>query len=73
MVFELLDPRIRRVLEDKDIKEPTGAQSEAIPPVLAGENVLLVAPTGIGKTEAAILPLLHQLINTPGKGSAFST
>ncbi len=68
MVFELLDPRIRKVLEDKDIKEPTGAQSEAIPPVLAGENVLLVAPTGIGKTEAAMLPLLHQLINTPGKG-----
>jgi ATP-dependent Lhr-like helicase len=68
MVFELLDPRIRKVLEDKDIKEPTGAQSEAIPPVLAGENVLLVAPTGIGKTEAAMLPLLHKLINTPGKG-----
>ena len=68
MVFELLDPRIRKVLEDKDINEPTGAQSEAIPKVLAGENVLLVAPTGIGKTEAAMLPLLHKLINTPGKG-----
>lgn len=68
MVFELLDPRIRKVLEDKDIREPTGAQSEAIPPVLAGENVLLVAPTGIGKTEAAMLPLLHRLINSGGKG-----
>lgn len=68
MVFELLDPRIHKVLEDKDINEPTGAQSEAIPKVLAGENVLLVAPTGIGKTEAAMLPLLHKLINTPGKG-----
>jgi ATP-dependent Lhr-like helicase len=68
MVFELLDPRIREVLEDKDIREPTGAQREAIPPVLAGEHVLLVAPTGIGKTEAAMLPLLHQLITTPGKG-----
>ncbi|MCG7844220.1 MAG: DEAD/DEAH box helicase, partial [Methanomassiliicoccales archaeon] len=68
MVFELLDPRIRKVLEDKNIREPTGAQSEAIPPVLAGDNVLLVAPTGIGKTEAAMLPLLHQLINSPGKG-----
>ncbi|MBP8685952.1 MAG: DEAD/DEAH box helicase, partial [Methanomassiliicoccales archaeon] len=68
MVFELLDPRILKVLEDKDIREPTGAQSEAIPLVLAGENVLLVAPTGIGKTEAAMLPLLHKLITTPGKG-----
>ncbi|MCX6651624.1 MAG: DEAD/DEAH box helicase [Methanomassiliicoccales archaeon] len=68
MVFELLDPRIRKVLEDKEITEPTGAQSEAIPPVMAGDNVLLVAPTGIGKTEAAMLPLLHKLINTPGQG-----
>ena len=68
MVFELLDPRIRRVLEDKEIREPTGAQSEAIPPVLAGEHVLLVAPTGIGKTEAAMLPLLHRLLHSPGKG-----
>ncbi len=68
MVFELMDPRIRKVLEEMDIKEPTGAQNEAIPSVLDGDNVLLVAPTGIGKTEAAMLPLLHHLINTPGKG-----
>lgn len=68
MVFELLDPRIRKVLEEMDIREPTGAQNEAIPSVLDGDNVLLVAPTGIGKTEAAMLPLLHHLIKTPGKG-----
>ncbi len=68
MVFELLDERIRKVLYDKDINMPTGPQTEAIPHILAGKNVLLVAPTGIGKTEAAMLPIFHKLISTEGKG-----
>lgn len=68
MVFEQLDPRIQQVLRDKDIHEPTGPQREAIPHILQGENLLLVAHTGIGKTEAAMLPILHRLIGTPGKG-----
>ncbi len=68
MAFELLDERIRKVLKDKDIHEPTGPQRNAIPRILEGKHVLLVAPTGIGKTEAAMLPILHRLITTEGKG-----
>ncbi len=68
MVFELLDERIRKVLKEKDIHEPTGPQRQAIPHVLEGENVLLVAPTGIGKTEAAMLPILHNLLQSEGPG-----
>jgi ATP-dependent Lhr-like helicase len=68
MAFELLDERIRTVLRDKDIHEPTGPQRNAIPQILQGKHVLLVAPTGIGKTEAAMLPILHHLINSEGKG-----
>jgi ATP-dependent Lhr-like helicase len=39
--------------------EPTPVQALAIPHVLAGKNTLIVAPTAGGKTEAALLPVLH--------------
>jgi len=68
MVFEQLDPKIQKVLKEKNIHEPTGPQRQAIPHILKGEHVLLVAPTGIGKTEAAMLPILHMLLRSEGKG-----
>lgn len=39
----------------------------SIEPVINGDNVLLIAPTGIGKTEACFLPLLHKLIQEEHK------
>lgn len=37
-------------------------QAEAIPPLLAGRDALLSAPTATGKTEAAVAPLLERLL-----------
>ncbi len=59
--FELLDERLQALLVSRAITVPTEPQKKAIPAILSGENILLVAPTGIGKTEAAMLPVLHKL------------
>jgi ATP-dependent helicase Lhr and Lhr-like helicase len=40
---------------------PTPAQVLAWPPIAAGDNVLLVAPTGTGKTLAAFLAIIDRL------------
>ncbi|MCL2608068.1 MAG: DEAD/DEAH box helicase [Methanomassiliicoccaceae archaeon] len=68
MSFELLDPRVADVLSGMNIFEPTDPQTDVIPKILEGNNVLLVAPTGIGKTEAVMLPIFDMLLRTPGKG-----
>ena len=61
-VFDSLADPVRALLEESGITSPTPPQIEAIPLVTAGANVLIVAPTGSGKTEAAILPLLSNLV-----------
>jgi ATP-dependent RNA helicase DeaD len=54
-----LDPRIVDALATLGYEEPTPVQREAIPPLLAGRDVLGQAATGTGKTAAFALPLLH--------------
>jgi ATP-dependent RNA helicase DeaD len=56
-----LDPRIVTALATLGYEEPTPVQREAIPPLLAGRDVLGQAATGTGKTAAFALPLLHVL------------
>ncbi len=62
MSFELLEPKVKRLIEER-FDQPTEAQKKAIPKITEGKNTLLIAPTGLGKTEAAILPVLSELVN----------
>jgi ATP-dependent Lhr-like helicase len=61
-VFSLLAQPIRKGLAELGFLKPTFPQVLAIPNILAGENVLLIAPTGSGKTEAALLPIFSNFI-----------
>ncbi len=67
--LEFLTPAVRGLLAESGIVEPTPPQVQAWPLVSRGEDVLIVAPTGSGKTEAAMLPLLGRLASEGhGKG-----
>ncbi|MCE4614733.1 MAG: DEAD/DEAH box helicase [Desulfurococcales archaeon] len=56
-----LNPRLISILCSLGYVEPTPIQEKAIPLILSGRNVLVVAPTGTGKTEAALIPVLSKL------------
>ena len=54
-----------RGIRELGFVKPTPIQSEAIPPAMAGRDVLACAMTGSGKTAAFLLPILHRLIDKP--------
>ena len=56
--FARLGSGVRAALSERGFTTPTEPQRAAIPPIAAGENALVVAPTGTGKTETAMLPVL---------------
>jgi ATP-dependent RNA helicase DeaD len=56
-----LSPEIQRTLGELGYEEPTPIQEQAIPELLAGNDVIGQAQTGTGKTAAFGLPLLQYL------------
>src|SRR3989441_3514634 len=62
-----LQSALRRVLHSQAIRQPTPIQAEAIPVLLAGQDVIGQARTGSGKTLAFVLPLLESL-DAHGRG-----
>ncbi|MEM3019274.1 MAG: DEAD/DEAH box helicase [Candidatus Bathyarchaeia archaeon] len=67
--FSVLNKVLRDALSELGFRFPTEPQRRAIEPILRGENVLLIAPSGTGKTEAALLPVLNNLLLNSEKPS----
>ena len=63
MNFEELNlaPAIVQAVREQGYETPTPIQAQAIPAVLAGQDLLAGAQTGTGKTAAFTLPVLHKL------------
>jgi len=64
--FGLPASLVRNVL-NLGYTQPTPVQTEAIPAVRAGRDVLATAQTGTGKTAAFVLPVLEKLLAAPRK------
>ncbi len=56
---------IARSLAALGYEEPTPIQREAIPPLIAGRDLLGQAATGTGKTAAFALPIIEQIVADP--------
>jgi superfamily II DNA/RNA helicase len=63
-----LDKGLIEGLGHMNFVECTPVQEQAIPQILAGKDIIACAQTGTGKTAAFILPTLHMIKHTKGKG-----
>jgi ATP-dependent RNA helicase RhlE len=61
-----LSPESLRALDHAGFEHPTPVQAQAIPPALAGRDVIGTAATGTGKTAAFLLPILDRLAGKSG-------
>jgi ATP-dependent RNA helicase RhlE len=70
MSFELLGlkPELLRAVSEKGYTTPSPIQSQAIPAVLSGRDLIAGAQTGTGKTAAFVLPMLQRLTESQQSG-----
>jgi ATP-dependent RNA helicase RhlE len=65
-----LSAELTRALSNAGYTQPTPIQNQAIPVILAGQDVLAAAQTGTGKTAAFTLPLLQRLAAHASKSAS---
>ncbi len=69
--FATLPEPLRRWVESNGFTQPSAPQSLAFAPIVEGKHALLIAPTGMGKTEAALLPLFERMLSAKPVGHGF--
>ena len=57
-----LSPQLLKAIHELGFTRPTPIQDQAIPPALAGKDVLACAMTGSGKTAAFLLPIMQRFL-----------
>ena len=57
-----LEPEVVEAAKGVGVERLTEVQLKAIPKVMSGRHTLIIAPTGSGKTEAALLPIMSKII-----------
>jgi len=62
-----LHPNLLKGIHHMGFLKPTPIQAQAIPAVMEGRDVIGLAQTGTGKTAAFVLPILHKLLQAPGR------
>ena len=60
-----LKAELLRAVSEQGYDTPTPIQQKAIPPVMAGHDLMASAQTGTGKTAGFTLPILHRLVSGP--------
>ncbi|AWR95028.1 DEAD/DEAH box helicase [Acidianus brierleyi] len=65
--MESLNSKIIELIKERNWNKMTDIQKKSLKPILSGNNTLIIAPTGYGKTEAALLPVLSQMIESNAK------
>jgi ATP-dependent RNA helicase RhlE len=55
-----LSPALQKALAEQNYAKPYPIQTEAIPAILEGKDILGIAQTGSGKTASFVLPILEQ-------------
>jgi ATP-dependent RNA helicase RhlE len=68
-----LDPKVLQAVKEAGYTEPTPIQTAAIPPIIAGNDLIGIAQTGTGKTAAFTLPILTRLASVIGDGRQAGT
>jgi len=64
-----LKAELLRAVKEQGYTQPTPVQARAIPPILAGHDIMASAQTGTGKTAAFVLPLLQRLSESGGNNT----
>ena len=72
-VFDLLSDKLKKSVQELGFSSPTPVQSEVIPKIIDGENVLFQSDTGTGKTFAYLFPLITKLDTLEEKKTLNST